>query len=176
MTAPKPLISVKGSTVVWKQGGTTRRHHTGSHDEAISLAARLDEAWDTEVRARRAVYDRALARGGDVVRYPDDTPAAPAPDPLPDPEPEPVDTIDVTVDVAWDPTDERVALTFDTTGDVTLWRSIGGRSSSFDVTGGETLHRTFKAVAGDLLEIRVDGPNGDLVTSGTFGEDYSPGG
>lgn len=170
MAAPKPQITVKGSTVIWRQGGTTRRHPTGSHDQAIELAASLDEAWEAEQAARRANYESKLERGVDVIRYPDDT--DPDPEPAVDEPDEPaVDEyeVEVTVDADWDSDDERVTLTIESTHDVQLWRSIGGRSSTFDVNAGDPLTRTFKAVAGDLMEIRFDDDQGDVVATHTFG-------
>ena len=168
----KPEIIPQGSTVIWRLGGTNRRYSAKNHDEAIALAAQLEADWENEQAARAANYQSLVDKGVDVVRMnpADEQAAAPAPDPEPEPEPEP-DPEEVEVDVVldWDPNEERVGVVITATQAITVWRSIGGRSSAYDIPKDEPVSRTFKAEDGDALEIRLDGPDGELLTAHTFG-------
>lgn len=170
----KPTIIPHGSTVTWKLGGTNRRYSTKNHDEAIALAAQLEQQWEDEQQARAASYRRLVDKGVDVVLVnPADQPAAaapePEPEPDPEPEPEPDPDVDVDVDLDWDADAERVNVTVTATQAITVWRSVGGRSSAYDIPADDPVSRTFKAEDGDYLELRLDGPDGELLTEHTFG-------
>lgn len=81
-----------------------------------------------------------------------------------EPAPELAGGLPVAATARWEPTSERMIVTFQPTEEATLWRRMGNRSATFTIgPDSPSLTRMFKASTSERLEIRVGGPDGPLI-------------
>lgn len=199
----RPAIHINGTRVVVTAGPDESTHQVASHEDAIELAARLEQEWEDDARKRAELLARYIDEGVDVVvPHPDDaaewgltvepTPTSetvpagsdsepleppqegpqesvsePVGDDSTDPAPEPV----VTATARWEPDTSRLVVTMLATEDVSMWRSMLGRNTStFALVAGNEAVRAFKGEPGGVFELRIDGPDGELVLTETIPE------
>ncbi len=82
----------------------------------------------------------------------------------------------VAVETEWrDSTGQMVmAISTEALAPVTLWRSIGGRTAEFVVEPGKPTNRWAKGNPGETFELRVGGPDGDLLATATVPGEPNP--
>jgi hypothetical protein len=169
---PKPHIDIRGRNVIISTGPEVQTIQAGSHEEAIEIAAEQEAHWERVIASRREAYDRNLAAGvPQVLLHPDDAePVAPEPvdsepsEPEEPGEPEPVGELVSVVGWRWEPGSERMVVELTAAADVTLWRSMGDRSSTVELgaTAGP-VSRAYKGRAGDRFVLRVGGEDGAVL-------------
>lgn len=238
----RPQILPQGSTVIWIMGGQRTTYRLGSHMAAIAKAAELEQEWDDRVAGERALEQRYLEDGVDVVRswQPAQPAVAPAPVEIPvmtvdeffdtgmpgpaeivatetvagftegiadpvevvvdpgliaqpasQPKPrtppppqrpydrDPAPTVEpatpqsasgapplkpVSASITYDPVKGKAVIELAPNRDVTLWRSVAGTKSSFDLKAADGAKtRNWGAKPGDTVTIRVDDKDGLLI-------------